>query len=1856
MDDQVVQNVQVNDEGINKQIDKNLVNDYVEGDNYKEKARKAKDLKGEIVSHNDPLSMEKTLEDTEVVTRLIKQMEAGEIDVDKKELKQARLEAIKERNIAHLMVNSQKKGGDSKEMTRVKKAVMKVEAAIAKRSNESLTVGEMEKIQENYNTAIEECQKYLRKKTSFVSAWKYRKDMVRKTMERLLYENKLITTGKTLFALEKPKEPINSGLDLMAVARMYQLSNDMRTIKHERKYHIEKQRVGGFLFWGGEEKEVKVYDEEEQVMSNVEKVSTQNMLITFGDTHAYTMFDFLQNDNQKSISNITRKGKTFASFSKEEKLMVKEIRKIRDILGHFYRDEVNTSIIKLGDVYANIIQRDDNSVYIEAKGYMMPIGRDAKLVLHDMENDVIANLDKYEDEDVQQVLSNMYINFKEMSAGDLIRMRNAFSVVISKKTGINRTEFDNIPVEDLKTFAAAAASGLDMTETVKSSVKRSRSREKSHITNMLSYELSKLSKQTTDNVDYMPPNKYKNIITDSIEEKNEDIEKGWKANEAFTKKLLTELIYDPEATEADYTVEINEEERDKFKTAIRSERAAKIRTELKDNYEATGQKLEGDKEAKTVIEQAAQIEIQRLNKEDPVNDEMYADYKRGLRVKELLKRNVDGLASIIADAYRDTKTNPESFIIGMVDKLPLFVVDEEQKYDAEGRPVESELKALKKNLAQALGDIGKEIKKQIDVESFGEDRELAIKAIRMCLPPVKAKITEKLNELDLSEIVKLGKLQSSIDAAVDTASDKIQDMMEVCTDVIFSKKEEKKEEQKADNGEAKEEDDVELEGFAALEKVVKLTDLENENEEKKINDDIAEFIEVNEDDLSEEEKEYIRDQDAPFRIERLKKSASDKKAELARLDARVKTAKDNLKAAAKNPNLGEVSKAENAYKAAKEAKDKYVSEQRSSLNKSIEDAVKGNKGQGLYIKNVLKTYFRNMPTMDKRSMIAYAIKNASPVERPSEKVLENLTSDQKMEYFSDILGGLFKGAGPLFQKMVQGIPTSALPKGLVKAIDETKDNLLPIPEKFIRQQLDGIIKRSEGRIESIKVDKSLGAASVGQAFLCTIKGPKFTEGKQVVIKLLRPDAKNRMKREYKIMREAARMTDKGMLATFEGTFKRIEEELDLTIEARHVVEGEIYNKQSENFDENHVKSMKLSTVVEPTADCMVIELAEGTTVKRYLSEKRDTLERTMDKYYEKEKDEKGKERVKLDEQGKPVYIQVQGATALHAIKDRIELKKQLKDLEKRQAYLLELADKWVTEGVFGQGFYHGDLHSGNIMISEEGATIIDFGNCTQLTKVQQDYIIKMMMAAATSEIDIFLDGFKNLLEKTSDEEFEKKKPELRAIFKDVLRTGDKTCAGQRIAVALLRAQELGLELPSAVANFSSSQIRLQNTIDETNKIIKDLRTNIDKLNGLEVTDESIYEGETFTTLYKEMKGVNRETEKFTKVKDYRLREGGLGKKDLIDGLKNKNKAGRLMFMVKNIGTPGMILDMIDMRVKTRGRYDADFVQFLITKAEDEDFTIERKILEEHGYKLTDAQFDAFASQLSALYYNAMLPPNTQLPKDKDGNYQNFENIRDCLDQFVKLEVNERVGDDYIQSQLDLTEAFADTELDTAVRAYLQALDSKDPVPEEEMKKLEDKVWEAYEKREAKADEEFKKDDKNKNKVRNEYENEILDFKIKMTYMLPLEGDDLNQMESDHKANFKRIQDKKKENEALFDDDKYGKELREKYEAIEACHAQMYKYIHGIQTDGKDTPCVEKDKIEGLVHDIAVLTQKAKLHLFDSIMEEYEKAGYENTDSKKDPCDFMDVMSDVLDRKKYTAVWKFGVFKAWKHRKVMTGED
>ncbi len=482
----------------------------------------------------------------------------------------------------------------------------------------------------------------------------------------------------------------------------------------------------------------------------------------------------------------------------------------------------------------------------------------------------------------------------------------------------------------------------------------------------------------------------------------------------------------------------------------------------------------------------------------------------------------------------------------------------------------------------------------------------------------------------------------------------------------------------------------------------------------------------------------------------------------------------------------------------------------TKLNKILTDAVESDKGQGAFIKNVMRYYFGSMPAIDKRSMLASAIRETSLVRRTAEPMDEQ----EKKKVMGTFLGGYMKGAGPLMQKMMQGLPEKSVPEVLRPAIASMKSKLAPIPEEVVRSQLLGMVNRSGGKISSIDVVKPLGAASVGQTFLCKVHGPAYGEdGQEVVVKLLRPDVRNRMMREKDVMLRCARKAGKGMYHTYVGQLQRIEEELDLTIEGRNVQIGKLYDKPLESDQvEDDVKSMKLAPVVSSTANSMMLEKAPGSNVSDVMEETEAELIRIIGPVAVL--DEKGN--ITYDEKGLPV---IDSAKLKGSKLDRAALADQLKKLQNMQPHLLHLAEKWISEALYGSGFYHGDLHAGNIMITEEGATVIDFGNATQLDVNQKAKVTRMMVAAAVGDTDVFVDDFIALMENTPKEFINSKKGAFREQVKEIFGLGDNSTAGLRIAAALSRAQDLGLELPPAIANLSACQLRLSNTIDAMNAMM-----------------------------------------------------------------------------------------------------------------------------------------------------------------------------------------------------------------------------------------------------------------------------------------------------------------------------------------------------------------------------------------------------------------------------------------------------
>ena len=459
-------------------------------------------------------------------------------------------------------------------------------------------------------------------------------------------------------------------------------------------------------------------------------------------------------------------------------------------------------------------------------------------------------------------------------------------------------------------------------------------------------------------------------------------------------------------------------------------------------------------------------------------------------------------------------------------------------------------------------------------------------------------------------------------------------------------------------------------------------------------------------------------------------------------------------------------------------------------------------GYGKFMYNVLSTYFTGSSPLEQRRMVAQLLRN-----------VDSGSSD------AAVVGEVFKGAGPLLHKMLQGLPALSLGPELADALKDMKSNLTPIPESYVKACMMQIVERSEGQILSVTVERSLGAASVGQAFLCKMTTLEHPQGEECVVKILRPDVKTVISRERAIF-EAAAAKVPGMEKTFSGQFARILEELDFTLEAtninfaRNVYEQPPYLRQTslttgrniETLNLVDLHSMELHPLSTPTMGTLVLKKAPGETYDHFIEGVRAKIDALLGDCYS-------------EEDG--LYHFPDPARAACA---KIQLENLYNEILMRQKYLMDLTRKWVHEGLFGNGFYHGDLHAGNIMTDGKGLTVIDFGNATHLNEAERKEVLRMISAALVGWNDMFETSFKALLSPQGLAAYNaaNKDGRLSRDIAEVVKKGVRLDVGARIAAALMVMQRYGIEVPSSVYNFNQCQLRLGNTVDTMNALMYDI--------------------------------------------------------------------------------------------------------------------------------------------------------------------------------------------------------------------------------------------------------------------------------------------------------------------------------------------------------------------------------------------------------------------------------------------------
>ncbi len=495
-------------------------------------------------------------------------------------------------------------------------------------------------------------------------------------------------------------------------------------------------------------------------------------------------------------------------------------------------------------------------------------------------------------------------------------------------------------------------------------------------------------------------------------------------------------------------------------------------------------------------------------------------------------------------------------------------------------------------------------------------------------------------------------------------------------------------------------------------------------------------------------------------------------------------------------------------------------------------------GEGAFVRNVLQNYFDKASIEDKKSMMTTMVRSLKPKIRDRAHAKTN-----KFRQTGMYLGGLLRGAGPLLQKLMQGVPSKYLMAELSEAVEDVKSKLTSIPDSYVNEKFQQMIDESNQEITEIKKLQSLGAASVGETFLCRVYGKKYPEGKQVVIKILRPDAKKRIDREEDVMKQCAEDTSEGMLATYEGQLTKIREELDLTNEAKNCESGAVYEKKLADVP-GECTSVHVMKEIAPKKDYLVLDKADGVTIDRYTGslEKNRELQRkpfyhyTVDKY--------------TGTSTRGVSLVLTSDNIGKFPEARTKLVKELNSLTKRKQHLEKVTEMWIRESIFGDGFYHGDMHAGNIMIDDNKATILDYGNATKLTKDQVSGICALSAAAMYGDARTFLDRFLLLLPEEQQKQlsgedqkdpqmaFEKmreftiQKNELRQKLYDIFKLGTEEQAGDKLNLALMELQKHGFQIPIAIYSYVQSQVRLSNALDDLNAQETGLRADIRALDHI----------------------------------------------------------------------------------------------------------------------------------------------------------------------------------------------------------------------------------------------------------------------------------------------------------------------------------------------------------------------------------------------------------------------------------------
>jgi predicted unusual protein kinase regulating ubiquinone biosynthesis (AarF/ABC1/UbiB family) len=146
--------------------------------------------------------------------------------------------------------------------------------------------------------------------------------------------------------------------------------------------------------------------------------------------------------------------------------------------------------------------------------------------------------------------------------------------------------------------------------------------------------------------------------------------------------------------------------------------------------------------------------------------------------------------------------------------------------------------------------------------------------------------------------------------------------------------------------------------------------------------------------------------------------------------------------------------------------------------------------------------------------------------------------------------------GPAYVKLGQVLSTrpDLLPSTYIEELELLQDDVGPIPTEDVRATIEAELGARISKLFETFDDEPIGTASLGQVHAATLR-----DGRQVVVKVQRPNIRAQLADEIEYFRELARFltahTEAGLRVDMVGIIKQLEralaDELDYRIEARN---------------------------------------------------------------------------------------------------------------------------------------------------------------------------------------------------------------------------------------------------------------------------------------------------------------------------------------------------------------------------------------------------------------------------------------------------------------------------------------------------------------------------------------------------------------------------------------------------------------------------------------------------------------------------------------------------------------------------------